>query len=215
VFLGDYMGYGADVREVVGEVAEAVRQGAIAVKGNHDIGVERRVGYFNEAAQAALDYARETLVPSEREFLAALPLCVRDASVCFVHASAAAPERFDYVDSPGTAQRCMEAAGEPYTFIGHVHDQLLYYESPRGRMLPFRPTPGTSIPIRSHRRWVAIVGSVGQPRDRNPAAAYALFDAELRELTFFRVPYDYRAAAARVRRAGLPESLAYRIEAGI
>jgi diadenosine tetraphosphatase ApaH/serine/threonine PP2A family protein phosphatase len=96
-----------------------------------------------------------------------------------------------------------------------VHDQLLYFENAQGRMSQFRPTPGTAIPIRGPRRWVAIVGSVGQPRDRNPAAAYAMFDLGREQLTFYRVPYDAIAAAERIRKCGLPESLAYRVELGI
>ena len=82
-------------------------------------------------------------------------------------------------------------------------------------MKGFRPVAGTPIPVRGHRRWVAIVGSVGQPRDRNPAAAYALFDLELRQITFFRVAYDFHAAAGKIREAGLPGSLAVRVELGI
>ena len=87
-----------------------------------------------------------------------------------------------------------------YTFCGHVHDQVLYFEGANGQMKEFRPVAGTPIPVRGHRRWVAIVGSVGQPRDRNPAAAYTLFDSERRQLTFFRVPYDASAAADKIRR---------------
>lgn len=214
-FLGDYVGYCADATEVVGRIASEVAQGAVAVKGNHDEALERRVGYFNDAASAAIDWARATLTAEQRTFLAALPLCVREPPLCLVHASAAAPERYDYVDSPTAAQRCVAAAAQPFSFVGHVHDQLLYYESTRGRMLAFRPVPGTPIPLGAHRRWVAIVGSVGQPRDRNPAAAYALFDAARTELTFFRVPYDRHGAAARIRAAGLSEALAYRVEMGI
>jgi diadenosine tetraphosphatase ApaH/serine/threonine PP2A family protein phosphatase len=82
-------------------------------------------------------------------------------------------------------------------------------------MRQFRPTPGVAIPVRPLRRWVALVGSVGQPRDRNPAAAYALFDSSAEQLTFHRVAYDARAAADAIRAARLPESLAYRVEQGI
>jgi diadenosine tetraphosphatase ApaH/serine/threonine PP2A family protein phosphatase len=96
-----------------------------------------------------------------------------------------------------------------------VHDQALYFEGARGRMKEFRPVAGTPIPVRGHRRWVAIVGSVGQPRDGNPAAAYALFDLARRQLTFFRVAYDADAAADKIRKAGLPGSLAVRVESGI
>ena len=71
------------------------------------------------------------------------------------------------------------------------------------------------MPVPSHRRWHAIAGSVGQPRDGNPAAAYAIFDSVREEMTFFRVPYDHLAAARKIRAAGLPEALAQRIERGV
>jgi diadenosine tetraphosphatase ApaH/serine/threonine PP2A family protein phosphatase len=215
VFLGDFVGYGADAVDVVARIADEVSRGAIAVKGNHDAALERRGSYFNDAAQAALDWAKRTLDGAQRAFLADLPLTVHEAPRCYVHASAASPQRWDYVDSPAAAQRCVEAARETYTFVGHVHDQMLYYEGARGRMLAFHPAPGTAIPIGAHRRWLAVVGSVGQPRDRRPAAGYALLDAARAEVTFLRVPYDHLAAAQRIRQAGLPESLAYRVELGI
>ena len=215
VFLGDLVGYGADSRKVVEIVAGYAAEGAIVIKGNHDEAIEASGGYFNDASRAALDWARETLSQEQRRFLASLPLVVRDATVCYVHASAVAPDRWDYIDSPAAAKRCVDAANACYTFCGHLHDQVLYFENAQGRMSEFRPFPGTAIPVRSHRRWVAIVGSVGQPRDRNPAAAYAMFDLEAQQLTFFRVPYDAMAAADRIRQCGLPGSLAYRVELGI
>ena len=214
-FLGDLVGYGADARGVVEIVARYAEAGAVVLKGNHDEAIEGGGGYFNDAARAALQWARETLTEEQKAFLAALPLVVRDETVCFVHASAAAPERWNYIDSPAAAKRCADAADARYTFCGHVHDQVLYFENTRGRMSEFRPFPGTEIPVRSHRRWVVIVGSVGQPRDRNPAAAYTLFDLAEQKLTFFRVPYDVAAAADNIRRCGLPSSLAYRVELGI
>jgi len=213
-FLGDLVGYGADAATVVERIVGEVSAGALAVKGNHDEAIENRMGYFNDAAQAALDWARATLTPAQRAFVAALPYCIRESPLCLAHGSAASPEKYPYVDSSTEAQRCADAAGEPYTFVGHRHDQMLYYEGTRGRMLPFRPAPGTPIPIGAHRRWVAVVGSVGQPRDRNPAAAYAMFDTGARELTFLRVPYDHQRSAAGIRAAGLPELLAQRVEAG-
>lgn len=214
-FLGDFVGYGADAVAVVTRIADEVEQGALAIKGNHDAAMERRGGYFNETAQASLDWARSTLTAPLLAFLAGLPLTLREPPLYFVHASAVAPERWDYVDSPGAATRCVQAADATYTFVGHVHDQALYYAGLSGRMLTFRPTAGTPIPVGAHRRWLAVVGSVGQPRDRNPAAGYALFDTERAQIAFFRVPYDHPAAAGKIRAAGLPESLAYRVEMGI
>jgi diadenosine tetraphosphatase ApaH/serine/threonine PP2A family protein phosphatase len=201
---------------VVDVVARHVAEGGIAVKGNHDEAIEGKGGYFNDAAQAAIDWARAMLTPEHRRFLAALPLEVREGGLFFAHASASNPGHWDYIDSRATAKTCIDAAGgAPYTFVGHLHDQMLYSESPLGKMGEFRPVPGTPIPVGGHRQWLAIVGSVGQPRDRNPAAAYTLFDTERAQVTFFRVAYDVRAAAAKIRRSGLPESLAFRVESGI
>jgi diadenosine tetraphosphatase ApaH/serine/threonine PP2A family protein phosphatase len=213
-FLGDLVGYGADPEAVVQAVRACVAQGAIAVKGNHDAAIDGAGGYMNEMARDAIAWQRGQLSAQSRAFLAALPLCRREEGICFVHASAAAPERWDYVDSPAEARRSMEAAGETHTFSGHVHVQELYHSS-AGRAAAFRPVPGTAVPVGRHRRWLALVGSVGQPRDGHPAAAYALFDPAAARLTFHRVTYDVRAAADKIRKAGLPSALAYRLEQGV
>jgi diadenosine tetraphosphatase ApaH/serine/threonine PP2A family protein phosphatase len=132
-----------------------------------------------------------------------------------VHASAAAPERWGYVDSPSEATRSVDAAKKTYTFSGHIHIQELYFGSKLGPMKLFSPIAGSPVPVPRHRRWLALVGSVGQPRDGNPAAAYALFDEAMTKLTFYRVPYDTRTTAEKIRRSGLPQPLAFRIEQGI
>lgn len=214
-FLGDLVGYGSDASAVVERVMQLAAEGAVALKGNHDAAIEKRDSYFNHDAHASLDWAAKTLSDTQKRFLASLPLVAETKPACFVHASVRAPAKWTYVDSPGAAESCTKAAIAAVTFCGHVHDQKLYFGKPSGHMTAFTPVPGVNIPVRGQRRWVAIVGSVGQPRDRNPAAAYALFDDEAREVTFYRVPYDHLAAARKVREAGLPGSLAWRIEAGI
>lgn len=214
-FLGDLVGYGADPQAVISVVQELAAEGAVVVKGNHDEGVEAGGENMNAAARAAIDWTQQVLGRDERDFLGALPLQVRDGDLCFVHASAAYPERWPYVDSPAAAQVSSEAAQSAYVFSGHVHHQLLFFESGPARMSAFRPLPGKPVPTGAHRRWLALVGSVGQPRDGNPAAAYALFDRARQQLTFRRVPYDNYAAAQKIRAAGLPPQLAYRVERGI
>jgi diadenosine tetraphosphatase ApaH/serine/threonine PP2A family protein phosphatase len=139
---------------------------------------------------------------------------VVEGESCFVHASAERPERWTYVDGPGAAQKSISASGATRVFSGHVHDPALFIESRPGVSVPFLPRAGTTIPIAAGRRWLAIPGSLGQPRDGNPAAAYALVDDDGRWIRFHRVPYDHYAAAAKVRAAGLPEALAYRLERG-
>ena len=197
-------------------VAAHAARGAVVVKGNHDeavAGAKRE--YFNEAARAAIDWTRSALGAGQRELLASLPLIVREADACFVHASAAAPQRWEYVDSASAAARSAAAAAKPYTFCGHVHRQMLYGVDAHGRMVAFDPHPGVAIPARANRAWLAIAGSVGQPRDGDPSAAYALADPEAGTITFHRVAYDNVAAARKIRRAGLPEALAWRVERGV
>ena len=215
VFLGDLVGYGADPGGVIDVIARYVAEGATAVRGNHDEAIYGSSIYMNDMAMSAINYAKRVLAPAQITFLQNLPMIVRENTCCFVHASAASPEKYPYVDSPTAAERCAEASELPHTFCGHVHEQRLYFAAPGPRMTIFRPTPGVAVPVPAHRRWVALVGSVGQPRDRNPRAAYAIFDTEQVSITFCRVPYDHHAAAARIREVGLPESIAYRVENGI
>jgi diadenosine tetraphosphatase ApaH/serine/threonine PP2A family protein phosphatase len=214
-FLGDLVGYGADPAAVIDITEEHAARGAVVVKGNHDEAVDLPSAWLNASASAAIKWTREVLSPGHRAFIASLPLCIRHGDACFVHASAAHPENWDYIDSAAAAQRSVGAAGTAYTFSGHVHDQALFVSGVQQRMIVFRPKPGVPIPVAANRRWLALVGSVGQPRDGNPAAAYATFDTEGKSITFHRVPYDNEAAARKVRAAGLPEALAYRLERGI
>ncbi len=113
----------------------------MVVKGNHDRAIEGGGGYFNEASRAALRWARETLTEEQKTFLASRPLVEREGAVCYVHASAAKPERWVYIDSSAAAKRCADAAKACYTFCGHLHDQVLYFENAQGRMSEFRPFP--------------------------------------------------------------------------
>ena len=213
--LGDLVGYGADPAAVTEVAMGLTAAGAVSVKGNHDQAIEGSAAYLNDTARAAIEWTRSHLEPRHRDYLAQLPMVAREAPICFVHASADAPHRWNYVDGTVAAWRSSQAADAVYTFSGHVHDQGLYFERPGGGMGAFRPVPGTPIPVGRHRRWLAIAGSVGQPRDGNPAAAYALFDAEREQITFHRVPYDHIAAADKIEKSGLPPGLAYRVRKGI
>lgn len=214
VFLGDLVGYGPDPAAVV-DLLRAI-PGAIVVKGNHDeaIAVEPKTRDLNDIAYAVVAWTRQALSPEQRAYLASLPLIVREDEQCFVHASADRPERWEYVADAAAAKRSLDAAGCPYVFSGHVHDPVLYFTTPAGKTVEFRPTPGSPVPAPARRRWLAIPGSVGQPRDGNPKAAYALFDRDGETMTFFRVPYDHAAVGARIRTLGLPALLAERLERG-
>jgi diadenosine tetraphosphatase ApaH/serine/threonine PP2A family protein phosphatase len=214
-FLGDLVGYGADPVAVLDLIEQYAAAGAVVVLGNHDAAaLGRGVDTLTANAQTAILWTQQQLGERQRSFLAGLPLLVRDDDLVFVHASAAAPERWTYVTSSSEAEQSMRAAGAGTVFCGHVHEPMLYYSGAHGRPLPFQPVPGTPIPTPKHRVWLAIVGSAGQPRDGSNTACYALADLERTRLTFFRVPYDYRAAAHKIRAAGLPERIALRLERG-
>jgi diadenosine tetraphosphatase ApaH/serine/threonine PP2A family protein phosphatase len=101
------------------------------------------------------------------------------------------------------------------TFCGHTHFPALYNESVRTLPQHHVPVSGSPIPLLGQRRWLAVLGAVGQPRDKNPAACYGLFNAERNRLTYMRVPYDVELAARKIRKAGLPEILATRLTVGI
>lgn len=215
-FLGDLVGYGPDPGPVVDLVRAEVERGALAVKGNHDeAAVAGGSDTMHQAAERAIAWTREHLTEGQRAFLAALPMTVREDRLFLVHASPELPHEWIYVTDPARAAAAL-AASSPATwvFCGHVHEPVLYTQGSAARPVAFRPVSGVPIPVPVHRRWLAVVGSAGQPRDGNTAACYAMLDTDRPALTFHRVPYDWRAAAARIRAAGLPESLARRLERG-
>jgi diadenosine tetraphosphatase ApaH/serine/threonine PP2A family protein phosphatase len=213
-FLGDLVGYGADPAPVVATIMRYADSGAVVVKGNHDDAIERGAPYMNQAVRESIAWAQDHLSREQKRFLAALPLCAREASLFFVHASAHSPERWSYVDSPAAALKSLRASDAAYTFSGHVHDQVLFAEV-NSRAASYRPASGSPVAVGAHRRWLALVGSVGQPRDGTPAAAYALFDDAAPRIVFYRVPYDHHAAAEKIRKAGLSAMLAQRVAKGI
>jgi diadenosine tetraphosphatase ApaH/serine/threonine PP2A family protein phosphatase len=214
-FLGDLIGYGADPAPTLDLVAAYAKDGAVVVRGNHDQAVLESGGDMSASAARAVRWTRARLAPRHLVMLEALPLHVREDGALFVHASAEAPASWTYVTDPFRAGQSLRAAdGASFVFSGHVHEQALYFAGAGEKPRAFRPVPGVAIPLTPRYRWLAIAGSVGQPRDGDTAACYALFEPARATLTFHRVPYDWSTAAAKVRAAGLPEGLAHRLERG-
>lgn len=214
VLLGDYVGYGADPEWCVATVMELVAEGAVALQGNHDCAVSDRRLDMNAEARVAMEWTRGRLDRAQRAFLAELPLVHEEHGYLFVHANASRPGGWGYVLDAGNAARSMQATQAHAAFCGHVHRPALYSMSTTGKLTSFTPVTDVPIQLLQGRQWLAVLGAVGQPRDGNPSAAYALFDTDTRELTFRRVPYDVEAAAARIRAQGLPARLADRLLVG-
>jgi diadenosine tetraphosphatase ApaH/serine/threonine PP2A family protein phosphatase len=214
VFLGDYVGYGADPGWAVDEVMAYVDRGALAIMGNHDKAAISSSEQLNSTAQEAIEWTRTRLNDSQRKFLQGLPLVREVGTRLFVHANAWDPAGWDYVIGARQAEQSLSATNCGQTFCAHVHVPALYHSSATGKVGQFTPVAGVEIPLLVGRQWLAVMGSVGQPRDHNPAACYGLLDDERNVLTYLRVPYDTETAARKVRDAGLPLILSIRIERG-
>jgi diadenosine tetraphosphatase ApaH/serine/threonine PP2A family protein phosphatase len=214
ILLGDYVGYGADPEWTVDTVMGLGDAGAVAVLGNHDHAVGTTSETLNAQAQAAIEWTRGRLGPEQRRFLAELPLTAQDDDRLYVHSEASSPPRWRYVQSATDAARSMMATSAHVTLCGHIHRPALYSISAAGKMTSFVPVAGVPIQLLPGRNWLAVLGSVGQPRDGNPAACFAMFDTRAYEITYCRVPYDVETAAGRIRGNGLPLWLAERLLVG-
>ncbi len=214
ILLGDFVGYGADPEWSVDTVMRLVEQGAIVVRGNHDNAIGTPSESMNEVAQAAIDWTRGRLNATQRAFLAELPMLADEDDRLYVHSEASNPARWHYVQSTADAARSIAATSALVTFCGHIHRPALYSMSVTAKMTSFVPTSGVGVQLLKGRRWLAVLGSVGQPRDGNPAACFATYDTTTRELTYCRVGYDVETAANRIKANGLPRWLADRLSEG-
>jgi diadenosine tetraphosphatase ApaH/serine/threonine PP2A family protein phosphatase len=214
VFLGDFVGYGGDPEWVVETAIALIADGAVAVRGNHDQAISTPSETMNAEAQTAIEWTRDRLSAAQRRFLAELPFTFNEDDRLYVHSEASQPERWRYVQGTPDAARSMIATSAHATFCGHIHQPALYSMSVTAKMTSFVPVAGVPVNLLRGRQWLAVLGSVGQPRDRNPAAAFALYETATREITYCRVPYDVEAAAQRIRDCGLPPWLAERLFLG-
>ena len=214
VLLGDYVGYGADPEWSVDAVMGLVDAGALAVRGNHDNAIRSGSETMNAEAQAAIEWTRGRLGTGQRRFLADLPLTHAEDDRLYVHSEASNPARWRYVQSAADAARSMIATPAHITFCGHIHQPALYSMSSTAKMTSFVPIAGVPVQLLKGRQWLAVLGSVGQPRDGDPAACFGLFDTSSCEITYCRVPYDVETAARRIRENGLPLWLADRLAIG-
>jgi diadenosine tetraphosphatase ApaH/serine/threonine PP2A family protein phosphatase len=214
ILLGDFVGYGGDPEWTVDTVMDLVDQGAVAIRGNHDQAIGTPSETMNPVAQAAIEWTRGRLGAEQRRFLAALPFNIEEEDRLYVHSEASNPPRWRYMQSTADAARSMIATPAQITFCGHIHQPALYSMSVTAKMTSFVPSTGIAVQLLQGRQWLAVAGSVGQPRDHNPAACFLTFDTTSREITYCRVGYDIETAARRIRDNGLPAFLAERLSQG-
>jgi diadenosine tetraphosphatase ApaH/serine/threonine PP2A family protein phosphatase len=191
-------------------VAERARA---VVAGNHEHGVAGLLDldWFNDRARAAAEWTRRRLDDDHLAWLATRPLVLETDDATLVHASPARPAEWDYLISAEEGYEAFPAFATRVCFVGHSHRPGAWSVGSSGRVWE----PGaTEIELEPGRRYLVNVGSVGQPRDGDPRAAYALWDVAGRRVTIERVPYDLATARRKILGAGLPRFLAERLTIG-
>ncbi len=210
--LGDLVGYGPDPNEVI----ELVRQlpNLLCLLGNHDAAALNQIdtGAFNPEARQAVHWTQKTLTDSSAIFLRSLPEKLQVNEVTLSHGSPRYPV-WEYLLDTRTASYNFDYFETPYCFVGHTHLPVIYSLDGKEYSTQLEiPEPNTMIKL----KWRSIVnpGSVGQPRDRDPRAAYAIYESEDNTWHYRRIAYDIASVQARMLNVGLPERHIQRLSAG-
>ena|SRR3984957_18979584 len=214
--LGDIVDYGPDPNEVT----ERVRQlSPVIIRGNHDKAVAGITGLedFNPIAALAAEWTHTQLQPANLEYIRQLPTGpVTADGITLVHG--AFEDEDEYVFVPGQAMGGLLESPTDVTFFGHTHHQGGFsYRAGQIGMIQLRPEPGAkfaALRMEPGTRYLLNPGSIGQPRDGDPRAAFAVADLEHHIIEFWRVPYDIAAVQKRMEKASLPFQLVERLGAG-
>lgn len=238
VCLGDIVGYNANPHECLATVRALDLVGV--VKGNHDEYVSNNdevMEGFNPHAKQAVLWTKNHLSDEEQNWLQQLPMkmTIRGGNMTIVHATLDTPEAWGYVFDVHHAADNFTYQFTQLCFCGHSHVPILFCKKPitveadrpieevsewafrrNEGLLSINPDEADSITIDLQPRWKYLVnvGSVGQPRNRDPRASFAVYDSEYKRITRYRLPYEIEATQAKIREAGLPERLANRLKNG-
>jgi predicted phosphodiesterase len=209
--LGDVVGYGPDPNGVVRRLIEA---GAVGVRGNHDAAAAggSEIEWFNTDARRAMEWTRTVVSAPTVTWLRDLPERLTVEGCELVHGSLREPI-WEYVTSVPVARANLAVLGSPIGLNGHTHIPIAFVEQD-GRIDVVGPGHGSELELRG-RRALLNPGSVGQPRDGDPEASYAIFDPGEGRISWHRVAYDIGSVQAAMRSVGLPGGLAARLSVGL
>ena len=211
VCLGDVVGYGAEPVQCLNMIRDLKCD---VIAGNHDWAAVGKlsIDMFNAYAKAAALWTREQLAPDQKEWLANLPLTITYEHCAVAHGTFHQPEAFNYIQTVFDAQQSFEALkkmGARLGFLGHSHVPVGFFDTD-----PITYTLDPEMPVDADLAMIVNAGSVGQPRDENNKASFAVFDTATAAVTINRLEYDIDAAANKIRAVGLPEILAARLYQG-
>ena len=206
---GDLVGYGAHPNECVA----LIQQRAIPmVIGNHDYAALDLIdsSSFNSVALQALNWTHQALTPESVSFLTVQPMRISFGDIMLVHASPSSPERWNYILSIADARENFACFEETVCFLGHSHQPFTIEQKGEQLVCPSHHI----MEFAEGSKCLVNVGSVGQPRDNNPDAAFAVYTPAQRRIEIVRVAYDIQAAQQAILAQGLPQLLAIRLSAG-
>lgn len=208
--LGDLVGYGANPNECIDI---CLKESKVVVAGNHDwAAIEKTdISSFNPVAAEAIRWTREKLSPEGLRKLKALELTQQVDNLLLVHATPDKPMKWEYLLSLEEFEREFSHFRTQICFIGHSHVPVAVYQDDNGYCDLVRDNP---FPIVAKRRYIVNVGSVGQPRDMDPRAGYAIYDGNNNTIEIIRLDYNVPLAQQKIVLGGLPEVLADRLLAG-
>ncbi len=210
--LGDVVGYGPDPNECVELLCSMPH---LCLAGNHDWAALGRLDIrtFNPDARKAVNWTRETLTPENTHYLEDLPTTFVIGDYTLAHGSPREPV-WEYILEPLIAALNFPHFETPYCLVGHTHQPVIYEQiADDGETQVVMPSYRQQRQLNGHRQ-IINPGSVGQPRDQNPDAAYALLDVENKTWEHRRVPYDIAAVQQRMRNYDMPDRLVIRLEHG-
>ena len=209
--LGDIVGYGADPDACVALIR---RYATVSLAGNHDLSVrgDLPLDEFSRGAELAARWTREQISPESLDYLAGLEPQKLDEAVGLYHASPRDPV-WEYVLSPLQAELCIDVLRHRVACIGHSHIALSFTRGAGAPATGETRAADTFLDIATG-EWLLNPGSVGQPRDGDPRAAWLLLDTDCWTVAYHRTDYDVAGAAAAIRQARLPDSLAERLPHG-
>lgn len=207
--IGDIVGYAANPLECI-QLIKGLNAGIVA--GNHDWGSSGKfdLDYFNPSAKEALVWTGGVLSKDEKDFLCSLPLTYEEENFVLAHGSLDSPQEFYYLNNHEAAFAAFRVLKKQVCFIGHTHRPGVFVESDDNLFYKALGILG----LEGRKRYIVNVGSVGQPRDRDPRAAYAIYDTKAKSVELKRIAYDFKITQEKILRAGLPEFLAVRLGEG-
>jgi diadenosine tetraphosphatase ApaH/serine/threonine PP2A family protein phosphatase len=215
--LGDLVGYGADPEAVI-DLVRALPD-AIVIRGNHDkvaAGLDDPAD-FNLVARHAAEWTAARLDVVRADYLRQLPrgpLTIEGLPLAVAICHGAPFDEDYYIFDTDDAARALETSPAPLVFCGHTHVQIVFREMAGGGRRAVTPLDAETIDVGTPVRTLVNPGAVGQPRDGDPRAAYAVLDTDARTIQLYRVAYDIAEAQRRIRDAGLHPSLAERLSVG-